>query len=79
MTEETKKEEVKEEPKPVVFSVDSLVGMKKAEAETAAKNAGYKCRVKAEDGVENMLSMDYIEKRANLVVKSGVVEKVSIG
>lgn len=75
-TKEDIKSEVKEEKK---FSIESLIGLAKDAAIDLAKKAGFKTRVAKEDGVENMLTMDYVDTRVNLTVKSGTVEDVKIG
>ena len=80
MLEKDKKEEVKTEVKEEKkFSVESLIGLAKDAAIDLAKKAGFKTRIAKEDSVEYALTMDYVDTRVNLTVKSGTVEDVKIG
>lgn len=62
-----------------ILSIDSLVGMAKATAKTAAEAAGYVVRVVKEDEETFMSTMEVNSKRVNFSILKGVIEKVKIG
>lgn len=57
----------------------SLEGLKKDEAIAKAKGAGFKTRIRSEDGDRRLVTMDHRKDRINLWIEQGVVTKASIG
>jgi hypothetical protein len=56
-----------------------LVGLTLDGARTEAAAAGWTVRVVSQDGEDFMVTLDYVEKRANLTVVDGVVTKATEG
>jgi hypothetical protein len=58
---------------------DDFVGLKEAEARTAAEEEGYRVRITARDGEHFMVTMDYCTDRINFNIENNIVVCASIG
>lgn len=62
------------------FDESLIVGLPVDEAQQVVEDEGWEFRVAVIDGEEQMLTMDYVENRVNVVVDDGLVEGIhSIG
>lgn len=58
---------------------NKLVGMAQDAAENLILENGFKHRLAAKDDEQLSLTMDYVDNRLNLHVKSGVVVEITTG
>ena len=63
----------------VAFDVRSLIGMTETDATAEAERNGWTVRVVARDGEEYMVTMDYVDTRANLSIEADIVVDATAG